>query len=40
VFELEPEDVCYLPAGAQHEYRNAGGATARAICGIAPDYLP
>jgi len=40
VFELGPEDVCYVPAGAQHEYRNAGGATARAICGIAPDYLP
>jgi quercetin dioxygenase-like cupin family protein len=40
VFELEPEDVCYLPAGSRHEYRNAGGATARAICGIAPDYLP
>jgi quercetin dioxygenase-like cupin family protein len=40
VFELGPEDVCYLPAGAQHEYRNAGAGTARAICGIAPDYLP
>ncbi|HWT23476.1 MAG TPA: cupin domain-containing protein [Solirubrobacteraceae bacterium] len=40
VFELEPEDVCYLPAGARHEYRNAGGRTARAICGIAPRYLP
>ena len=40
VFELEPEDVCYLPAGSRHEYRNAGGGTARAICGIAPSYLP
>jgi mannose-6-phosphate isomerase-like protein (cupin superfamily) len=40
VFELEPEDVCYLPAGTRHEYRNAGGATASAICGIAPSYLP
>jgi quercetin dioxygenase-like cupin family protein len=40
VFELEPEDACYLPAGTRHEYRNAGGATARAICGIAPSYLP
>jgi quercetin dioxygenase-like cupin family protein len=40
VFELGPEDVCYLPAGARHEYRNPGGATARAICGIAPSYLP
>ena len=40
VFELEPEDVCYLPAGARHEYRNPGRGTARAICGIAPSYLP
>jgi quercetin dioxygenase-like cupin family protein len=40
VFELEPEDVCYLPAGARHEYRNAGGATARAICGVAPSWRP
>jgi quercetin dioxygenase-like cupin family protein len=40
VFELEPEDVCYLPAGSRHEYRNAGGTAARAICGIAPRYLP
>ena len=40
VFELEPEDVCYLPAGSRHEYRNPGGTTARAICGIAPSYLP
>jgi quercetin dioxygenase-like cupin family protein len=40
VFELEPEDVCYLPAGCRHEYRNPGGKTARAICGIAPSYLP
>ncbi len=39
VFELEPEDVCYLPAGSRHEDRNAGGPTARAICGIAPRYL-
>jgi quercetin dioxygenase-like cupin family protein len=40
VFELEPEDVCYLPAGSRHEYRNAGGAIARAICGVAPSWLP
>jgi quercetin dioxygenase-like cupin family protein len=40
VFELEPEDACYLPAGARHEYRNPGDATARAICGIAPSDLP
>jgi quercetin dioxygenase-like cupin family protein len=40
VFELGPEDVCYLPAGSRHEYRNPGAGTARAICGIAPHYLP
>jgi mannose-6-phosphate isomerase-like protein (cupin superfamily) len=40
VFELGPEDVCYLPAGSVHEYRNPGAGTARAICGIAPRYLP
>jgi quercetin dioxygenase-like cupin family protein len=40
VFELNPEDVCYLPAGSRHEYRNAQGATARAICGVAPSWLP
>jgi quercetin dioxygenase-like cupin family protein len=40
VFELGPEDACYVPAGAPHEYRNAGAGTARAICGIAPRYLP
>jgi mannose-6-phosphate isomerase-like protein (cupin superfamily) len=40
VFELGPEDVCYLPAGSLHEYRNPGCGTARAVCGIAPRYLP
>jgi quercetin dioxygenase-like cupin family protein len=40
VFELEPEDACYLPAGSRHEYRNAGGAAARAVFGVAPSYLP
>jgi len=40
VFELEPEDACYLPMGSRHEYRNAGAGTARAICGIAPGYNP
>ncbi len=39
VFELEPRDACYLPAGSVHEYRNAGAATARAICGVAPSWL-
>ena len=27
-------------SGSRHEYRNAGGGTARAICGIAPSYPP
>ena len=40
VFELGTEDVCYVPAGCPHEVRNAGGGVARAICGIAPSYLP
>jgi len=40
VFELETEDACFLPAGSLHEYRNAGGGRAQAICGIAPGYLP
>lgn len=40
VFELEPEDACYLPQGAAHEYRNAGASTARAIAAVAPRYLP
>jgi mannose-6-phosphate isomerase-like protein (cupin superfamily) len=40
VFELEPEDACFLPAGSRHEYRNAGAVTARALFGIAPRYLP
>jgi quercetin dioxygenase-like cupin family protein len=40
VFELGPEDACYLPAGSVHEYRNPCGGTARAICGVAPSWLP
>ena len=38
VFELEAEDACFLPAGCEHEYRNADGATAEALVGIAPRY--
>ena len=40
VFELEAEDACYVPAGSLHEYRNAGRGAVRALCGIAPRYLP
>jgi len=38
VFELGPDDACYLPVGSRHEYRNYGDVTARAVFGIAPDY--
>jgi quercetin dioxygenase-like cupin family protein len=38
VFELEPHDACYLPAGCQHEYRNHGPTTASGIFGVAPVY--
>jgi mannose-6-phosphate isomerase-like protein (cupin superfamily) len=36
VFEVEPDDACYIPAGCPHEYRNYGGSTARALFGVAP----
>jgi len=38
VFELGPDDACYLPAGCRHEYRNFAGVTARAVFGVAPAY--
>ena len=40
VFELGPEDVCFIPAGAKHEYRNHGAMVAEALIGVAPNYLP
>jgi hypothetical protein len=40
VFELGPEDVCFLPASGRHEYRNGGAGTVRAIVGAAPRWLP
>jgi quercetin dioxygenase-like cupin family protein len=40
VFALEPSDVCYLPHGCAHEYRNYSATTARAIFGVAPSYVP
>jgi quercetin dioxygenase-like cupin family protein len=40
VFEIGPDDACYIPIGSAHEYRNFGGVTARAIFGVAPGYLP
>jgi len=39
VFELGPDDACYLPIGSRHEYRNYEDVTARAILGVAPNYL-
>jgi quercetin dioxygenase-like cupin family protein len=38
VFELGPEDACFLPAGARHEYRVYGGTMARALIGVAPSW--
>jgi mannose-6-phosphate isomerase-like protein (cupin superfamily) len=38
VFELGPDDACYLPRGCRHEYRNCGGQTAHAVFGVAPKY--
>lgn len=38
VFELRPDDACYLPRGCRHEYRNYGSETARAVFGVAPRY--
>lgn len=40
VFEARPGDGVYLPAGWEHDYRNVGRTTARAVVGIAPAYLP
>jgi quercetin dioxygenase-like cupin family protein len=38
VFELGPEDAVWLPEGAEHEYRNPGAGSARAVAGVAPDF--
>jgi quercetin dioxygenase-like cupin family protein len=39
VFELGPEQACYLPFGCRHEFRNFAGRRARAVFGVAPSYL-
>lgn len=39
VFEVGPDEACYLPAGSRHEYRNVEGETARGLFGVAPHYL-
>ncbi len=36
VFELDRDDACLLPSGSEHEYRNYGAVTARALVGVAP----
>ena len=40
VFELRPDEACFLPAGSAHEYRNYAGSTATAVIGVAPKFLP
>jgi quercetin dioxygenase-like cupin family protein len=40
VFELGPEDACFIPAGCEHEYRVYAAEPAEAMVGIAPRYLP
>jgi mannose-6-phosphate isomerase-like protein (cupin superfamily) len=40
VFELSPDDACYLPLGSLHEYRNFGQVTSTAVVGVAPSFLP
>lgn len=38
VFELGPEDACFLPAGARHEYRVYGAGCVRALVAVAPQW--
>lgn len=40
VFELGPDDACYLPVGVSHEYRNPTGEPAEAVIGVAPGFSP
>lgn len=39
VFELGPDEACFLPAGSVHEYRNYTSATSTAILGVAPNFV-
>jgi mannose-6-phosphate isomerase-like protein (cupin superfamily) len=39
LFEIGPDEACYLPKGTPHEYRNFGSQTVRAIFAVAPSYL-
>jgi quercetin dioxygenase-like cupin family protein len=36
VFEVRPDEACFLPRGSVHEYRNYAATTATAIVGVAP----
>lgn len=38
VFEVGPDDACFLPYGSVHEYRNYGAATATGMLGVAPAF--
>jgi quercetin dioxygenase-like cupin family protein len=38
-FELVPDDACFIPEGAEHEYRNLRDTTATALVGVAPSYF-
>lgn len=38
VFEMGPDDACYLPVGTTHEYRNFTSATSTALIGVAPAW--
>lgn len=38
VFELEPDDACYLPRACRHEFRNYDAVAATAVFGVAPRY--
>jgi mannose-6-phosphate isomerase-like protein (cupin superfamily) len=40
VFEVAPDEACFLPAGSVHEYRNYTDQESIAIVGVAPDFVP
>jgi quercetin dioxygenase-like cupin family protein len=39
VFELGPDEACFMPKGSVHEYRNYSGSTSTAVLGVAPGFL-
>ena len=40
VFEMGPDDACYLPHGSSHQYRNYTSETTTALIAVAPSWLP